>query len=315
MSPGVCVYYGDDLGRYGFGDGHPFGPDRLTAFWQEFQLRQLQDRVTLCEPAACEEHDLLRFHKAGYINKLRLQSESGTGYLDYGDTPAFKGIYEASCTVAGTVLHAADQIMRQQCLQAFVPIAGLHHAHRDLAAGFCAVNDLGIAIEYLYDVHNLTRIAYVDIDAHHGDGVFYAFEEDERLIFADIHEDGRYLYPGTGSAEETGKGSATGIKLNLPMPPESGDDAFFAIWPRVEALLERTSPEFILLQAGADSIKGDPITHMAFTEQCHRHAATRLKAIADRIGHGRVLATGGGGYNRNNLAKGWCAVVEGLCNI
>ena len=312
MARDVHVYYGEALGQYGFGDSHPFGPDRLSAFWNEFTGRKLDQQVTICEPVRCDDTALLRFHTAEYINKLRLLSKDGVGYLDYGDTPAFKGVYEAACTVAGTVLNAIDHIMTQQCRHAFVPIAGLHHARRDMAAGFCAVNDLGIAIEYLFAKYDLKSIAYVDIDAHHGDGVFYAFEAEPRLIFADIHEDGRYLYPGTGAASETGIGVAQGLKLNLPMPPESDDAAFFDIWPQVEALLEHHSPEFIILQAGADSIKGDPITHMAFTDASHKHAAIRLKALADTQCHGRLLATGGGGYNRGNLAQGWCSVVEGM---
>ncbi len=315
MNQDVCVYYGDALARYGFGQGHPFGPDRLAAFWHEFCRRQLDTMVTVCEPVSCDEADLLRFHTPDYINRLRLLSDTGTGFLDYGDTPAFSGIYEAACTVVGSVLHAVNQIMRNKCRHAFVPIAGLHHARRDMAAGFCAVNDLGIAIEYLFSEYNLARIAYVDIDAHHGDGVFYAFEDDARLVFADIHEDGRYLYPGTGAAGETGKNGAKGMKLNLPVPPAADDDMFSRVWPQVESLLSDYRPEFIFLQAGADSIKGDPITHMAFSEQCHRQAAARLVMVAAGLGHGRVLAAGGGGYNRQNIARGWCSVVEGLCNI
>lgn len=309
---GVGVFYGEALGRYGFGNAHPFGPDRQHAFWAEFCRRGLDKRVAIIEPSSCTDEALLRFHTSEHINKLRSLSGSGIGLLDGGDTPAFKGVYEASCTVVGTVLDALDKIMNQQLQQAFVPIAGLHHARRDSAAGFCAVNDLGIAIETLFDQYQLKRIAYVDIDAHHGDGVFYAFEADPRLVFADIHEDGQFLYPGTGSSSETGKGKAKGLKLNLPMAPQSGDTAFMNAWSQVEQLLIDTNPEFIILQGGADSIKGDPITHMAFSEQCHGHAARRLTHIARVLGHGRVLATGGGGYNRDNLARGWCEVVTGL---
>ncbi len=121
-------------------------------------------------------------------------------------------------------------------------------------------NDCGIAVELLRKRNGLKRIAYVDIDAHHGDGVYYAFEDDPDLIFADIHEDGRYLYPGTGRSDETGKGAARGTKLNLPVPPGSDDAVFAAEWPKVLAHVERHEPEFIILQCGADSLDGDPIT-------------------------------------------------------
>jgi acetoin utilization protein AcuC len=193
-----------------------------------------------------------------------------------------------------------------------VPIAGLHHAGRHQAAGFCVFNDCGIAIEQLRSRYGVARVAYVDIDAHHGDGVFYAFESDPQLIFADLHEDGRFLYPGTGSAQETGSGAAAGTKINIPLAPGADDAVFDSHWPRVLAHLEDYAPEFILLQCGADSIEGDPITHLRFTPKVHGRVARDLTALAEKLGHGRLLATGGGGYNRHNLAQGWNAVVEGL---
>ena len=173
-------------------------------------------------------------------------------------------------------------------------------------------NDCGVAIELLRSRHGLRRIAYVDIDAHHGDGVFYAFESDPQLIFADLHEDGRFLYPGTGSPDETGKGEAAGTKLNIALPPGADDSAFEAHWPRVLAHLERFAPEFILVQCGADSVEGDPITHLRYSPKTHGRAARDLVALAEKLGHGRVLATGGGGYNRGNLAQAWNEVVAGL---
>jgi len=142
--------------------------------------------------------------------------------------------------------------------------------------------------------------------------VFYAFEDDGAVIFADIHEDGRYLYPGTGSAGETGRGAAQGTKLNLPMAPGADDAAFASVWPRVIAHLEPFAPQFIILQCGADSVEGDPITHLRFSAKSHGLAARELLALADRLGHGRVLALGGGGYNRGNIGQAWNAVVENL---
>ena len=224
MPTAVCVTIGEQLARYGFGEGHPFGPDRLAAFWTEAQAQGLDRQLIQCLPGSATREQLERFHTPEYVERVISQSATGEGYLDCGDTPAFPGIYEAACTVVGSVLDAIERIMKAECRHAFVPIAGLHHARRDSAAGFCVFNDCGIAIETLRSQYSLQRIAYVDIDAHHGDGVFYSFEEDADLIFADLHEDGRVLYPGTGAAEETGTGRARGTKLNIPMPPESGDD-------------------------------------------------------------------------------------------
>jgi acetoin utilization protein AcuC len=172
-----------------------------------------------------------------------------------------------------------------------------------------------VAIETLLQRHALQRIAYVDIDAHHGDGVFYGFESDPAVLIADIHEDGRYLYPGTGSATETGTGVASGSKLNLPVPPAANDAEFYRQWRRVEAFLRDTRPEFIILQCGADSLAGDPITHLAFTEEAHATAAESVCRIAEEMGHGRVLALGGGGYDRRNLARAWTRVVEALAGV
>ena len=166
-------------------------------------------------------------------------------------------MYEAAAGVVGATLSAMEAIMGGQCRRAFVPIAGLHHAARDHAAGFCVFNDCGVAIELLKRA-GLKRVAYVDIDAHHGDGVFYAFEDDATVVVADLHEDGRYLYPGTGTAEETGRGAACGTKLNLPLPPGSDDRVFARVWPAVTAHVAKFDPEFIILQCGADSLEGDP---------------------------------------------------------
>jgi acetoin utilization protein AcuC len=131
-------------------------------------------------------------------------------------------------------------------------------------------------------------------------------------VFADLHEDGRYLYPGTGAAGETGRGAAQGMKLNVPLPPGADDEVFASVWPRVIAHLRKYEPEFVILQCGADSLDGDPITHLRFSPQVHGRAARELAALADELGHGRVLGLGGGGYNRTNLAQAWTAVVENL---
>jgi len=307
-----CVYLSDKLAAYGFGDNHPFGPQRHHVFEQAFYKQNLDQEVDIFESVAADKNKLELFHTQEYIQKVIEQSKLGVGYLDNGDTPAFIGMFEAVLNVAGCVLDAIDQLMSGRYKTAFIPIAGLHHARRDTAAGFCVVNDCGIAIETLFQKYGLNRVAYVDIDAHHGDGVFYSFENNARLIFADMHEDGQFLYPGTGAISEIGKGDAAGTKLNIPMPPQSDDILFLKMWAKLEKFIERNQPEFILFQCGADSIKGDPITHMKYSEKSHAHATKRLREIADRHCDGKVLAMGGGGYNHDNIAKTWTAVVNAL---
>jgi acetoin utilization protein AcuC len=308
----VAVVLGERLARYGFGDGHPFGPDRHAAFAREFEHRGLAQRVQLLEPRDALVSELQLFHTPEHVRFVMERSQNGGGWLDSGDTPAFRGVFEAAACVVGASLTATDWIMRGGRRRAFVPIAGLHHATRDRAAGFCVFNDCGVVIEHLRRLHEIERIAYVDIDAHHGDGVFYAFEEDPELILADLHESGQTLYPGTGAADEVGRGAASGTKLNLPLPAGAGAAEFNVAWRQALAHIERFAPSFCILQCGADSIAGDPITHLQFTSACHARAASDLCALADRLGHGRVLALGGGGYDRGNLASAWNDVVQAL---
>ncbi len=310
MGENVLVYKGKEIAAYGFGDPHPFGTDRHDVFHAELETSGLEGSVDFGHARPARVDELALFHTADYIDKVSLMSAEGRGYLDYGDTPAIKGIYESASNVVGAVLCAVDEIMHGHYRRAFVPIAGLHHAARGGAAGFCVFNDCGVTVEYLRRNYGLRRIAYVDIDAHHGDGVFYGFEDDPDLIFADIHEDGRYLYPGTGHAHETGTGRAKGTKLNIPLPPGAGDEAFHRAWARVEAYLEAQRPEFVLMQCGADSLAGDPITHLCWTENAHAHAAAKLCQLAEKHCGGRIVGTGGGGYNRRNIARAWTRVVQ-----
>lgn len=311
-SASTALVSGDLLATYGFGDGHPFGTDRQDACLRVLRAEGLVDRVRPLTPRLASRAELERFHTPRYLDFVAERSRSGQGYLDRGDTPAFKGVYQAAAAVVGAALVAMEAIVSGTCRRAFVPIAGLHHAARDQAAGFCVFNDCGVVIETLRALHGVKRIAYVDIDAHHGDGVFYAFESDPDLVFADLHEDGRFLYPGTGASSETGVGLAKGTKLNLPLAPGADDHAFHAAWTEVEAYLEAARPEFFLLQCGADSLGGDPITHLRLTEEAHAHAAARLCVLADRHAGGRLLALGGGGYDRHNIGRAWARVVKSL---
>jgi acetoin utilization protein AcuC len=314
MSSKAILVAGPELAAYGFPNGHPFGVDRYGAFMAEMQRSASFADLTLQAPRRATREELEYFHVPAYVDRVIELSKRGSGLLDAGDTPAFPGVYEAAALVVGGTLDALAAIVAGPIRHAFIPIGGLHHATRDSAAGFCVFNDCGVAIEAARRLHDIRRVAYVDIDAHHGDGVFYAFERDPDLIFADLHEDGRFLYPGTGSRSETGRGPAAGTKLNVPMPPGAGDEQFLEAWEEVEGYLDSARPELILLQCGADSIAGDPITHLKYSPEAHAHAAERLAVLAERHAQGRVLAMGGGGYNRTNLARAWTRVVEELAS-
>jgi acetoin utilization protein AcuC len=307
----VLVVADEPLGCYGFPDGHPFGTDRQAAFLREHRARGLERRCIQRASRLGTDAELRLFHTERHVEFVRLKSVGGQGALDGGDTPAFRGCFEAAARVVGATLDAAQALLDGSAERAFVPIAGLHHAARDAAAGFCVFNDCGVLIEMLRR-QGIGPVAYVDIDVHHGDGVFYAFESDADVIFADLHEDGRFLYPGTGHAEECGRDAGQGRKLNIPLPPASDDAVFRDQWPTVLAHLERHRPAFIILQCGADGLGGDPLAHLQLTAASHQLAASSLASLADRLGHGRVLALGGGGYDRGNLAAAWNAVVEAL---
>src|SRR5688572_16504893 len=310
MAKEVDLYVGEALGRYGFPHGHPFGPDRQDAFWREAEKQGLPKRVELRPPREAAREEIERFHRPEHVERVRALSAVGYGSIDYGDTPAYPGVYDASANVVGAALDGLAQVMNGECLRTFQPIGGLHHARPGTAAGFCVFNDCGVVIDTLRSEYGIKRVAYVDIDVHHGDGLYYPFEEDPDLVFADIHEDGRFLYPGTGHEYEQGKGAGAGMKLNVAMQPGWGDKEFYAAWERVVEHLRSHKPEFIVFQAGADSVAGDPLAHLQYTPKAHAYAARSLCALANEMCGGRIMGFGGGGYNRGNLAAAWCAVVD-----
>ncbi len=310
MQKEVALYVGEALGKYGFPNGHPFGPDRQDAFWKETLKQGLDRQAKIVAPRPATREEIERFHVADYVDRVDELSVQGHGSIDYGDTPAYAGVYEASAAVVGAALDGLERIMAGDCYRTFQPIGGLHHARREGGAGFCVFNDCGVVIDTLRSKYGINRIAYIDIDVHHGDGLYYPYESDAALIIADIHEDGMFLYPGTGDAEERGKGAALGTKLNLPMQPGATDAHFFREWQRVEDFLRQHKPEFILFQCGADSLEGDPLAHLKYSPAAHAHAARSLCRIANDMAQGRIMGFGGGGYNRNNLALAWNAVLK-----
>lgn len=310
MSSEVSLYVSEALGKYGFPNGHPFGPDRQDAFWKEAVKQGLDKRVALRDSRPAEREEIGRFHVSEHIERVERLSRLGYGSIDYGDTPAYLGVFDASSAVVGAALEGLERVMNGESLRTFQPIGGLHHARRSSAAGFCVFNDCGVVIDTLRSRYGLTRIAYVDIDVHHGDGLYYPYESDPTLIYADIHEDGNFLYPGTGHDFERGQGEAEGLKLNIPMQPGWGDKEFMRAWERVVDHVRRLKPEFIVMQCGADSLAGDPLAHLQYTPAAHAHAARNLCALANEFAGGRIMGFGGGGYHRGNLAAAWCAVLN-----
>ncbi|HJR83986.1 MAG TPA: acetoin utilization protein AcuC [Nitrososphaeraceae archaeon] len=309
-----AVIVGKELSAYSFGEKHPLNSKRLDAFWSRLvNLESMQTgRLKLLPPTLSDEGTVASFHEKKYIDFVKESSITGSGYLDSGDTPSFKGVFDASLYVTGSTILGLETVINKTngIDHAFNPIGGLHHARRNAAGGFCVFNDIGIAIMHARKNLNLKRILYVDIDAHHGDGVFYEFEDDPDLFIADIHEDGSFLYPGTGFESETGLGEARGTKLNLPLQPGATDSDFLSAFTKIETFVEALDFELIIFQCGADGLSGDPLTHLKYSEKSHEYAAKVLHRIAHDKTGGRIIGLGGGGYNTENLAKAWNKVVE-----
>jgi acetoin utilization protein AcuC len=313
------ISFGSDSLLYSFPADHPMNKSRLTLFAQGLEEMANQEpmssSIKVIQPVAATEEDLLVFHKKDYIEHVKKLSKTGDGDLNFYDTPAFKGVYEASLFPVGSTLAGLRGIMDGRFDHFFNPVGGLHHASEDEARGFCVFNDSTIAICKALTEFKLGSVAYIDIDAHHGDGIYYEFEPDPRVIICDIHEDGNYLYPGTGNERETGKAFGIGTKLNIPLPPGSTDAGFFSAVDRAEEFVRASKPEFIFFQCGADGLSGDPTADLRYTAAAHAYATKRFHHLAHDICKGRILAMGGGGYNAVNVSAAWSAVVRELSGI
>ncbi len=308
----MYIIWGDELKLYSFGSGHPFNASRYLLFEKAFSKLKKDLSVKVLEPKIASFSDITLFHTPLYVKFVRETSKRGTGYLDYGDTPSFKGVYEAASYLVGSALKGVDIALGG--VPVFQVAGGLHHAKRNSASGFCVFNDPGCAISYLLEEKHIDKVFYIDIDAHHGDGVMYGFYEDERVIILDIHEDGRYLYPGTGFEEERGKGKAEGTKFNIPLPPDAEDRELIDAMREAEEIIKHFHPSFLLVQAGVDGFFDDPISHLSYTIDGYREAIEFIKYLGDTYFENRVLLFGGGGYKAKNLKDAWITLIKTFTN-
>ena len=272
-------------------------------------------------PEPATETDLLRVHDATYIAAVRQAGANPAAYgggfgIGPGDTPAFSHMHEVSAEIAGATIRALDDVVAGEALRAFSPAGGLHHAHRDHASGFCVYNDCAIAIAHTIAENPGLRVAYVDVDVHHGDGVQAAFYARADVLTVSVHESGRYLFPGTGRAAETGSGAGVGFAVNLGLAPGADDVSYGLAFDAVIApALRAYSPDVIVAQLGADSHWADPLGHIATTVEGQYRMAARLVAVAEKVCGGRIVATGGGGYDTfSAVPRAWaCALAALLC--
>ena len=303
---------------YDFGPQHPLRPTRVKLTYELIRSKGIfqQGSVEVVTPRFASRDEILLFHEDEYVRLVEQYSRKGAGLLDAGDTPAFKGCYAATSLVVGASIVAADSVMSERFTHAFNPSGGLHHAHPERASGFCIFNDPAVVIAYLKSKHRLKRIVYLDIDAHHGDGVMYGYYDDPAVLDIDFHESGRFLFPGTGFPDEVGKGAAQGLKLNIPLPPSTGDEAYLDAFRQiVPDALKKFKPEIILVQCGADGHIHDRLAHLRLTTEVYTEVIGQMHDLAHELCNGKLLLFGGGGYTIQNVPRVWTAAFSTLAGV
>ncbi len=302
MAGSLTIAWDDALLQYDFGPGHPLAPVRVAltvALAAELGVLA-EPPVTLVSPPPATDSELATVHDDDYIAAVRRAGRTLEPAERFGlgteDNPVFEGMHEASALVAGATLAAARAVWSGSALHAASISGGLHHAMRRAASGFCVYNDPAIAIKWLLAA-GAERVAYVDTDVHHGDGVQAAFYSDPRVLTISLHESPATLFPGTGLPAETGEGAGDGYSVNVALPAGTGDAgwlrAFDAVVP---PLLRAFKPAVLVSQHGCDSHRLDPLAHLELSVDGQRAAQVALHDLAHELCDGRWLFTGGGGY-------------------
>jgi acetoin utilization protein AcuC len=305
-APDTCgaaasVVFDPSLTAYDFGPHHPMSPVRVDLTMRlATELGVLEGLRAV--PAPMADEDLIAtVHEPALIEAVqRMSARPGPGEelrgLGTDDNPVFTGMHGAAAHVVGASVEAFRQVWTDQSRHSVNIAGGLHHAMRDRASGFCIYNDVAIGIQWLLD-NGAEKVAYVDVDVHHGDGVEAIFWDDPRVLTISLHESGQFLFPGTGFAEDTGGPDALGTAVNVALPPGTGDAgwlrAFHAVVP---ALVREFAPDVLVTQHGCDSHADDPLADLTLSVDGQRAAYLGLHALAHEVCDGRWVATGGGGY-------------------
>jgi acetoin utilization protein AcuC len=306
-APRTAFIYSERYQHFDYGPGHPLRIERLGLTYELCRACGLLDLPTtrLIEARDASEDEVVAFHRSDYLDVFRA-ADRGTppsNLWDYGlgtsDNPTFPGMFAWSLLSTGGSLQAMALVDSGEVDCAFHIAGGLHHAAAARAAGFCYFNDAAVAIKHL--LRRGRRVAYVDIDAHHGDGVQFGFYETDQVLTISIHESGESLFPGTGFAEEIGRGRGIGYAVNVPLLAGSDDEIFlWALDQVVPPLLTAFNPDVVVTQLGADTHRTDPLTNLAMTTTGFAEAVRRLQPLCRRW-----IALGGGGYNLENVPRSW----------
>ncbi|WP_026690686.1 acetoin utilization protein AcuC [Alteribacter aurantiacus] len=299
----VFVYSQEQL-SYRFNENHPFNQKRLeTTNDLLFTLGALKEE-DIVKPRLATEDELLLVHTRDYVEAVKKASSSqsqasfaSTYGLGTEDTPSFPSMHEAASWLVGGTLTAVDCIFNKGYDHALNLGGGLHHGFKGKASGFCIYNDSSIAIEYMRKKYD-ARVLYIDTDAHHGDGVQWAFYDDPNVCTLSLHETGRYLFPGTGSVSERGSGEGYGYSFNVPLEAFTEDESWLQCYEKaITEVAEYFRPDVIITQNGADSHFYDPLTHLCSTMKIFHEIPRLAHKIAHQYCEGRWIAVGGGGYD------------------
>ena len=302
MPARTCVIWGPEFTRYDFGDGHPMAPIRIDLTARLCESFGVFDGIEVIDPGVGDDDLLATVHDRDYIAAVRRASEDPEHGADPArglgteDVPVFRGMHEASARLAAGTRIAAERVWTGATEHAVNFTGGMHHAMPDRASGFCVYNDVAIGIQWLLD-QGVERVAYVDFDVHHGDGVEKIFWDDPRVLTCSVHQNGRTLFPGTGWPGDIGGAGAEGTALNVALPPGTTDSQWLrAIQSTVGQVVRDFAPQVLVTQHGCDSHMDDPLAHLAISVDAQRYAMDVLHRLAHEAAGGRWIAVGGGGY-------------------
>ncbi len=330
MVDNVGLIYTEDYQKYNFGKDHPLRPLRLKLTYSLMEKLGLlkHERLSIMTPRLATQQEIERVHSAQYVYIVKKLSENPEDIstilmnplhygLGPGDNPMFKGMYEASALVCGASIKAAETVWSEEEYKiTFNPAGGLHHARKDKASGFCIFNDIGVAIKHLKMLKKDIRIAYLDIDCHHGDGVQWLFYDDPNVLTISYHQDGRFLFPGTGSVSEIGEGKGKGFSINFPLLPGTYNKPFINLFRKTAPkLLETYAPDILITQLGVDTYYDDPLTQMGFSLAVYRDVAQTLKTSARDYCDNKWLAVGGGGYLMTVVPRAWSIFLARMLDV
>src|SRR3954462_13280633 len=316
----ASVVFDPTLTEYDFGPGHPMSPVRVDLTMRLAGDLGVLDRLRTVAAPMADDDLIATVHEAGLIDAVQRAGKDPHGFepaygLGSDDNPVFADMHHAAAHVVGATTEAVRQVWSGESLHSASICGGLHHAMADHSSGFCIYNDLAVGIRWLLE-QGVERVAYVDVDVHHGDGVESIFYDDPRVLTISLHETGQALFPGTGFPTECGRGDAEGTAVNVALPPGTSDAgwlrAFHAVVP---TLVREFAPEVLVTQHGCDSHRDDPLADLMLSVDGQRASYLALHDLAHEVSDGRWVATGGGGYARVDVVpRAWShllAVVSG----